>query len=252
MNLNRFTASLAHLAISLVIAGLVYSAVRFFWYPGTLFEIAGGLELLLLIISVDVILGPLITLIIFKPGKWGLRFDLTVVAILQAMALAYGLYAIAESRPVYMTFVKDRFDLVRAGELADEDLASAAPGFGSLSWFGYRIAGAKIPKDPREQLKLMDSAIIGSKDIQYIPRWYVPYEQVAKDAAAKAKVAPLAKLRTLNPGREAEVNAVVTKARPEDTLGFLPVRAGKRDMSAVVDNRTGELVALLPLAPWEY
>ena len=250
--MNRFTASLTHFGISLAVAGLVYVAVRFFWYPGPLFEIAGGLELLVVIICVDVTLGPFITLIIFKPGKWGLKFDLAVIGTLQAAALAYGLYAIAESRPVYMTFVKDRFDLVRAGELADEDLDRAAPGFGSLSWFGYRVAGARIPKDPNEQLKLLDSAIIGSKDIQYIPRWYVPYADVAKDAAARAKGAPLARLRTLNPGREAEVNAVVTKARPEETLGFLPVRAGKRDMSAIVDNRTGELVALLPLAPWEY
>src|SRR6185436_2997704 len=208
-----------------------------FWYPGPLFVIAGGLELLLTIIAVDVTLGPIITLIIFKPKKPGLRFDLAVIGIVQFAALGYGLYAIAESRPVYLTFVKDRFDLVRAGELADEDLARAAPGFGSLSWFGYRIAGAKIPKDPGEQLKLLDSAIIGSKDIQYIPRWYVPYSEVAKDAAAKAKDAPLSRLRTLNPGREAEVNALVTGSRPEDALGFLPVRAGKHDLSAVLDNR---------------
>jgi hypothetical protein len=250
--MNRFTASLTHFGISLAVAGLVYVAVRYFWYPGPLFEIAGGLELLVLIIAVDVTLGPFITLIIFKRGKWGLRFDLAVIGLLQSAALLYGLYAIAESRPVYLTFVKDRFDLVRAAEIADADLELAAPGFGTLSWFGYRIAGAKIPKDPGEQLKLLDSAILGSKDIQYIPRWYVPYGEVAGEAAARARAAPLAGLRKLNPGRETEVNAVVTAARPEETLGFLPVRAGKRDMSAILDNRTGELVALLPLRPWEY
>jgi hypothetical protein len=30
------------------------------------------------------------------------------------------------------------------------------------------------------------------------------------------------------------------------------VRAGKHDLSRVLDNRTGDLVALLPLRPWEY
>jgi hypothetical protein len=78
----------------------------------------------------------------------GLRFDLAVIGVLQFTALIYGLYSIAESRPVYLTFVKDRFDLVRAGELSDADLAQAAPGFGSLSWFGYRIAGATHPQGP--------------------------------------------------------------------------------------------------------
>ena len=248
--MNRFSASLTHFGISLAIAGLVYVAVRYFWYPGPLFEVAGGLELLLLIISVDVTLGPLITLIIFKPGKRGLKFDLVVIGVLQVAALVYGLYAIAESRPVYMTFVKDRFDLVRAGELSDEDLAKAAPGFGSLSWFGYRTAGAKVPKNPKEQMELLDSAVLGGKDIQYHPRYYVPYSEVAADAAKVA--GPLDKLRKLNPERVGEIDALVTAARPEPSLGFLPVRAGKRDMTAVVDVRDGAIVALLPYKPWEY
>jgi hypothetical protein len=248
--MNRFSASLTHFGISLAIAGLVYVAVRYFWYPGPLFEIAGGLELLLVIICVDVTLGPLITLIIFKPGKWGLKFDLAVIGILQVAALAYGLYSIAESRPVFMTFVKDRFDLVRAGELTDQDLERAAPGFGSLSWFGYRMAGARVPKDPKEQLALLDSAIILGRDIQYHPRYYVPYPEVAAEAARKA--APLDRLRKLNPDRQGEIDALVSARRPEQSLGFLPVRAGKRDMSAVVDVKSGAIVALLPHRPWEY
>lgn len=248
--MSRWKASLTHFGISLAVAGLVFVAIRFLWYPGPLFEIAGGLELLLLIVSVDATIGPFITLIIFKSGKWGLRFDLTVIGILQTAALVYGLYAIAESRPVYITFVKDRFELVRAGELDDADIAAAQPPFNSTSIFGYRLAGAKIPKDPNEQLKLMDSAVQGGKDIQYFPRFYVPYPDVAHDAAMKS--APMARLRSLNPERVAEVDAAVRADGPEDKLGFLPMRAGKADMSVVVDKATGNVVSLLPLRPWEY
>ena len=248
--MNRYKASLTHFGISLVVAGLVYLAVRYLWYPGPLFEVAGGLELLLLIISVDVTLGPLITLIIFKPGKWGLRFDLAVIGILQVSALLYGLYSIAESRPVYITFVKDRFELVRAGELDDADIAEGAAGFRSLSWFGYRLAGARLPTDPKEQLKHMDLAILGGKDVQMFPKLYVPYEQVAPQAARAA--APIAKLRALNPGEVAEVDALVQRAGGEGDIGFLPMRAGKRDMSVVVRRRDGAVVALLPLRPWDY
>jgi len=248
--MNRFHASLTHFAISLAVAGLVYLAVRFGWYPGPLFEVAGGLELLLLVISVDVTLGPLITLIIFKPGKWGLKFDLTVIGVLQVAALVYGIHAIAESRPVFITFVKDRFELVRAGELDDADVAQGAEGFRSLSWFGYRIAGARLPKDPAEQMKHMDLAILNGKDVQYFPKLYVPYEQVARDASRAA--APMQKLRTLNPDRVAEVDAAIARAGPEAGLGFLPMRAGKRDMSVVVRKESGAIVSLLSLAPWEY
>ncbi len=151
---------------------------------------------------------------------------------------------------MFITFVKDRFELVRAGELDDADIARAKPPFDSTSLFGYRLAGAKIPKDPTEQWKLMDSAILGGKDIQYFPRFYVAYAEVARDAARKA--APMAKLRELNPDRVDEVDAVVRADGPEDKLGFLPMRAGKSDMTVVVEKATGQVVTLLPLRPWEY
>lgn len=248
--MNRYKASLTHFGISLAVAGLVYVAVRYFWYPGALFELAGGLELLLLIISVDVTLGPLVTLIIYKPGKWGLKFDLTVIGVLQFSALMYGLHSIAESRPVYITFVKDRFELVRAAELEDADIAQGAPGFDSLSWFGYRLAGARPPKDPKEQLKHMDLAILGGKDVHLFPKLYVPYEQVAADAARVS--GSMAKLRSLNPGGEAEVDALVRAAGSEEGYGFLPMRAGKHDMTVVVRRKDGAVIALSALRPWEY
>lgn len=248
--MNRYKASFTHLTISALVAGVAYLAVRYFWYPGPLFEVAGGLELLLVVICVDVTLGPLITLIIYKPGKWGLKFDLAVIGILQVAALAYGLEAIAESRPVYITFVKDRFELVRAGELDPADVAQGAPGFQSLSWFGYRLAGARMPRDPNEQLKHMDLAIIGGKDIQMFPKLYVPYDQIAPEAARAA--APMARLKKLNPDRVAEIDSLVRGAGGESELGFLPMRAGKRDMTVVVRKKDGAVVALSPLRPWEY
>lgn len=248
--MNRYRASLTHFLISCAVAGLVYVAVRYFWYPGPLFEVAGGLELLLVMIAVDVTIGPFITLIVFRAGKRGLAFDLWTIAILQVSALVYGLVAIAESRPVYITFVKDRFELVRAGEIEDTDLDRAAPGFGSLSWFGYRLAGARIPKDPAEQMRLMDSAILTGRDIQYFPRYYVDYGQVAADAARHA--APIAKLRELNPGRGDQIGPAVARAGGEEAVGFLPMRAGKSDMTVLVRRSDGAFVGLLPLRPWEY
>ena len=247
--MNRYRAGLTHVLISCVIAGLVYVAVRYFWYPGALFEVAGGLDLLLVVICVDVTLGPLVTLIVFKPGKWGLKFDLWVIGILQVSALLFGLYTIAESRPVFITFVKDRFELVRAGELADADLAKAAPAYASLSWFGYRLAGAKLPKDPREQMALLNAAL-GGKDLQYHPQHYVEYREVAPEAARRA--APVGKLRELNPGRTPEVDALVARFGPEERLGFLPMRAGKSDMTVVVEKNGGRVLALSPLLPWDY
>jgi hypothetical protein len=73
---------------------------------------------------------------------------------------------------------------------------------------------------------------------------------VAPDAARAA--APIAKLRALNPENAAEVDSLVRGAGEESQIGFLPMRAGKRDMSVIVRKKDGAVVALVPLRPWEY
>jgi hypothetical protein len=96
----------------------------------------------------------------------------------------------------------------------------------------------------------MDLAILGGKDVHMFPQLYVPYEQVATEAARAS--APIDKLRSLNPDRLAEVDSIVRRSGGASQLGFLPLRAGKYDLSVVVRKADGGVVALMPLRPWEY
>jgi cytochrome bd-type quinol oxidase subunit 2 len=89
--MNRWKASATHLILCIVIAISVLLLMLFAWFPPPYFSSQGGKDLLFLIFSVDVVLGPLITLIIYKHGKKGLKFDLTVIVLLQISALAYGI-----------------------------------------------------------------------------------------------------------------------------------------------------------------
>ena len=84
--MTRWRASSLHLGLS-VLVGLGFAALtRFVWYPGPFFELSGAIGLLTILVPVDVLIGPLLTLLVFKSGKPSLRFDLTVIALLQAMA----------------------------------------------------------------------------------------------------------------------------------------------------------------------
>src|SRR5262245_27659918 len=96
--LTRWHASGIHLLISAAIAGIALSVMLLVWYPGPLFEACGGTGLLFILIGVDVVIGPLITLIIFRIGKRGLRFDLCAIAVLQLSALLFGSYVLFEAR----------------------------------------------------------------------------------------------------------------------------------------------------------
>jgi hypothetical protein len=248
--MNRYRAALTHFALSMLVVGTVFLAVYFVWYPEPLFRGAGGRDLFLVLALVDVTIGPLVTLLIYKPGKWGLKFDLALIAMLQVGALAYGTHVVYEARPAWIVFLKDRFDLVRANQLFEEEREKWKPPFDKEPVAGPRIAGARIPKDPDEQLRTMLTALSGA-DVSSFPQHYVPYEEVRADAAAKGR--KLAELRGLNPERAAEVDRVLASlGRKEEEVAFLPMRAGKRDLTVLIDARSGEVLRMTDFSPWKY
>ena len=118
-SLNRWQAFLIHLGLSVAIAGAVIGLVVFVWYPPPYFGAMGGEILLRLIIGVDVILGPVITLIIFDPRKPRLAMDLAIIGALQLAALLYGVFVMFEARPAWNVFVKDRFEVTAANAVDD-------------------------------------------------------------------------------------------------------------------------------------
>jgi hypothetical protein len=103
---GRFSAATIHLGLSLLVAALAALLVFLVWYPYPYREISGGRDLFLLLVAVDVIMGPLLTLTIFnlKKPKGELRRDLAVIGLLQLAALGYGLCTMAVARPVHLVF----------------------------------------------------------------------------------------------------------------------------------------------------
>jgi hypothetical protein len=250
--MNRFRAAGTHLALSVAVATSIFLAVYFVWYPDALFDAAGGRDLFLLIASVDVTLGPLLTLIVFKSGKKGLAFDLTLIATMQLVALSYGVWVLFETRPAYVVFVKDRYELVRANEIPEENLAKAARlgPYANLSWTGPALVGARIPADPAEWMRIAISGAYGV-DLQRYPEHYVPYAQVKLEALAKGL--PVKRLRHLNPEAIAKIDRALSRVgrRDADVL-FLPLRAGKQDLAVLIDAKSGDVLRYESLKPWEY
>jgi hypothetical protein len=247
--MTRQRAALIHLSISLLVVASVFLVVYFAWYPPPLFEGAGGQELFLVLALVDVTVGPMLTFIIFKPGKWGLKFDLTVIAIMQVVALAYGAHVVYEARPVWLVFVKGRFDLIRANQVVAAEVKRAQPEFQEFSMTGPKVVGARVPKDPVEQMRIAMTALAGM-DVSSYPQFYVPYPELSADVLAKAR--PMADLRRLNPDRGSRIDAAVAASgRKESDLAFVPMRAGKRDLAVLVDAKTAAFIAPINVKPWE-
>jgi hypothetical protein len=106
---NRYQAFAVHMAISLVIFFILLVCVTQYWYQGILFDTGNGWKAIGIIIGIDLILGPLLTLIVFNHNKRSLKFDLWVIALLQAAALIYGTWTIHQTRPIALAFINNSF-----------------------------------------------------------------------------------------------------------------------------------------------
>ncbi len=239
---SRARAALLHFGLSLLVAALAAALVFGFWYPMPYREISGGRELFLLIVAIDVVVGPLLTFAVFdrrKPRR-ELTRDLAIIGLLQLAALGYGLHTVERARPAAVALEGQRLRVVRAIELDASELAKAPAGLREIPWFGHLEVAAKAPTESKAWLATIDMALAGV-DIGMRPELWLPPEQTA---AAVLKVAqPLAELRRRYPERAAELNAAVAATgRPEAQLRYLPLLARETDWVALIDAETGKIV----------
>lgn len=130
--MNRWKAFAIHLTASVVIFLFLLGIIIAVWYPGILFSIDGGWNGLKLIMGVDVVLGPILTLLVYRSGKKGLKFDLSCIVALQVVCMAAGLSVVYQSRPIALVFAYDTFYSLAAKEFEaygqDPGVVSAFPG----------------------------------------------------------------------------------------------------------------------------
>ena len=241
---SRWQAAGTHLLISIAIASAVIALMLGVWYPGPLFEAAGGTGILYILVCVDVILGPLLTLIVFKSGKRSLKFDLTMIGLVQIAALIYGVYVVFLARPAFIVFVKDRFELVTTVELEPEELAKAKyPQFRTPGWTGPQLAAADMPDDPKERSMLLDAALAGF-DLQHFPRFFVPYAERTKDVLAKAET--VARFRVSEPVSARVLDAYLASSGvKEDEVRVLLMRTRFAWIVMLLDPKTAQPTKML-------
>ncbi len=188
--MSRYKAFGIHFCISLLVFAALLYVIVFIWYPDFFFEIDGGWEGLRIIIGVDLVLGPLLTLIVYKAGKPGLKTDLTLIGVFQTVCLAGGMWVVHSERPLALIFVDGHFYSMSAGSYAD--LEHPVPNFDNFSGPLPKRLQISIPEDPVEQSKLRGDAFTSGTPLRLLTELYQPFKFVATDLANEY---PLAKIR---------------------------------------------------------
>jgi hypothetical protein len=246
--LTRWQAAGRHLLVSVGVATIATLLVAFVWYPPPFLISARGHEMLAILLAVDVVLGPLLTLAVYKAGKWGMKFDLIVIALLQISGLLYGMHIVSQARPAFIVHAVDQFELVAASEIGADAYRTGAPGFTSPPWTGPRLVYAELPSG-KAAGDLIFSVLAGGADLHQLPQYFRPFDKHAAKVLPRSR--SVADLPKFNPGQDARVAKEIERAgRPASELRYVPLKSRKGDLTVFVDGKTGAVIHIAELQPW--
>lgn len=176
--MTKLKAFATHIGISLVIFIAILFYIIYFWYPQPFFTSDGGWQGIRIIAAVDLVLGPVLTLIVFKPGKPRLKMDLTIIGLVQAAALAWGIWVVHYERPIAAVFLDGTFSSVTANDMKSRGMTSE-----KLSTFGTRAPYwifSELPESHQEIEILLKSVIESSRPLYMYIEYYKPIDERAK------------------------------------------------------------------------
>lgn len=240
---KRLKFFLSHLTISFLIALFVVGLVFFIWYPSSLATAVGVTKIFLMMLTIDVIVGPVLGLLVYKEGKKSLKFDLTVIILLQLSALCYGIYSIEQGRPAWLVFYADRFELVRKNEIIQDNIAKALPQYQQSSWFKPQYVTVEFSKDVNQRNGDMFTEVLGGISIAQRPERYVELNKAKKQMQQREQKLEL--LQQYN--NKTDVEKILAKY-PQATA-FLPMKASAVDMTVLIDQKAN-VVKIVDLRPW--
>jgi hypothetical protein len=136
-DISRKQAFLTHLFASMAIFLVLIYLIAFEWFPSFYYRLDNGYIGTAVIFFVDVVLGPGLTLLVFKPGKKSLKFDMTVILILQLVALGWGVKSVYEDRPALTVFYYGKMILLSQSGIKKVDMDSIENGVSGSQKLGF-------------------------------------------------------------------------------------------------------------------
>lgn len=243
---NRIYAGAIHLSISIIVAFFTAILVFSWWYPYPYRYLSDGRELFLLVVVVDVVLGPLITLVIFNTTKTRrhLLMDFSVIGLLQVAALAYGLWTVFVARPVHLVFEYNRMAVVHAVDIEPSLLSQAPPDLQTLPWRGPTLLSLR-PLQGGEVIESVLQAVGGIAQAAQ-PNLWQPYDAARADILRESR--PAAQLKERFPQHADTIDqAVARTGLPLDQLRTLPLLSRKTAWTVLIDAQTAQPVGFVAL-----
>jgi len=245
----RLQAFGLHLTGSATALTLVLGVLWLGWYQWPGWYLASALQVVGIVVMVDIVLGPTLTLIVANPGKprAELARDIAIIVAVQLIALGYGAVTLWGGRPLYYAFSVDRLELVQASDLKAGDIGAGRRENPALAPYWYsrpRWIWAPLPEDPAEAQKIAMGTAFGGTDVVQMPRCFRPWEQGGAELRKR-----LQKVETMTAFSRGERRRLAERMRSRglaaDRPDALVMWGGSRRLLAVFDPDTLALRALI-------
>src|ERR1700734_425853 len=154
----RIKAFAWHLSGSAAALGLTLGLLYLGWYHWPGWYLADMPTVLAIMVGVDVVLGPLLTLIVADPAKARrvLARDVAAILLVQLVAFGYGVTTLWHGRPLYYAFSVNWLSVVQAQDIEQDSAAAAARNSPfAPHWYSLpRWIWAPLPNDSEEAGKI--------------------------------------------------------------------------------------------------
>ena len=245
--MSKLRAFSTHLAVSGLALLAFLTVVMVVWYPAPYFEVDGGWTVLQILIGVDLVLGPLLTLIVFKPNKPSLKFDMSCIALMQLAALVYGGWTIYQGRPDFVVFAVDRFITVAAVEYDKTKLQY--PELDAPRINGPHIALALLPDDPKAREDLLFGAAGGGRDLEQSAQYYHPYQPDLEVLSARS--VDLTQIMPHSEAAATEIKEFLNDREGQlDDFFYFPLVGKNKDVVMALNADDGQPVGVISIDPW--
>lgn len=204
-------------------------------------EIYSTWSVIKIVAGVDLILGPVLTFVVFDIAKKRavLARDLLIIFCVQLFALFWGGYTAQAARPLYVTFFNSSVLLISKQDFNKIKLKPAVspPSIFERPKYVYMLP----PKDSQEYKQLLED--IYYKDAPDVPMRVDRYRPLSGylDRALKYRL-DIHKLKAKNPESQHIINAYKASGGViDDTVVLMPIKGSSIRKTAVIDRQTGSI-----------